>query len=46
MKTKANDIVVITFNDKEVLVPMVSDYIEKVDLENALIIFKGLEGLI
>lgn len=46
IKTKANDIVVITFNDKEVLVPMVSDYIEKVDLENALIIFKGLEGLI
>ena len=46
MKTKANDIVVITYNDKEVLVPMVNEYIEMVDLENALIKFKRLEGLI
>ena len=46
MKTKANDIVVITYNDKEVLVPMVKDYIEEIDLENAIINFKELEGLI
>lgn len=46
MKTKANDIVVVNFNDKEVLVPMVDDYIEAIELENSLIKFKGLEGLI
>lgn len=46
MKTKANDIVVITYNKKEILVPMVSEYIESVDLEKKLIKFKGLEGLI
>ena len=46
MKTKANDIVVVSFNAKEVLVPMVDDYIEAIDLDNALIKFKGLEGLI
>lgn len=46
MKTKANDILVISFNDKEVLVPMVSDYIEKVDLEKELINFRELEGLL
>ena len=46
MKTKANDIVVVNFNGKEVLIPMVSDYIEKVDLEKELIKFKRLEGLI
>lgn len=46
MKTKANDVLVIDYNGKEVLVPLVDVYIDKVDFENKNIMLKNLEGLI
>lgn len=46
MTTKANSILVIDFGKKDLLVPMVSDFIEKVDIENSIIKLKTVEGLI
>ena len=46
MKTKANDILVVKNNGKEVLVPLVDVYIENVDLDKKNIVLKNLEGLI
>lgn len=46
MKTKANSILVIDYRGKEVLVPMVSDFIEQIDIDKALVRIKTLEGLI
>lgn len=46
MKTKANSILVVDYNDKDILIPMVSDFIENVDINNSIIKIKTLEGLI
>lgn len=46
MKTKANSILVIDFKGKDILVPMVSDFIEQIDIDKALVRIKTLEGLI
>ena len=46
MKTKANSILVIDYKGKDVLVPMVSDFIEQIDIDKALVRIKTLEGLI
>lgn len=46
MKTKANSILVVDSNGKEVLVPMVSDFIEQIDIDKAFVRIKTLEGLI
>ena len=46
MKTKANGILVIDNSNKDLLVPMVSDFIESVDLKNSIIKIKTIEGLI
>lgn len=46
MKTKANSILVVDYNGKEVLVPMVSDFIEQIDIDKAFVRIKTLEGLI
>lgn len=46
MKTKANSILVVDYNGKEVLVPMVSDFIEQIDIDRAFVRIKTLEGLI
>ena len=46
MKTKANSILVVDFKGKDILVPMVSDFIEQIDIDKALVRIKTLEGLI
>lgn len=46
MKTKANSILVIDYKGKDILVPMVSDFIEQIDIDKALVRIKTLEGLI
>ena len=46
MKTKANSILVVDYNKKDLLIPMVSDFIEDIDIENSIIKIKTIEGLI
>lgn len=46
MTTKANSILVVDYDKKDLLIPMVSDFIEKVDIENSIIKIKTIEGLI
>lgn len=46
MTTKANSILVVDYEKKDLLIPMVSDFIEKVDIENSIINLKTIEGLI
>ena len=46
MKTKANSILVVDYNNKDILIPMVSDFIENIDIDNSIIKIKTLEGLI
>lgn len=46
MKTKANSILVVDYNKKDLLIPMVSDFIENVDIDNSIIKIKIIEGLI
>ena len=46
MKTKANGILVIDYNNKDLLVPLVEDFIEKIDINNSIIKLKTIEGLI
>ena len=46
MKTKANSILVVDYNKKDLLIPMVSDFIENVDIDNSIIKIKTIEGLI
>ena len=45
MKSKYYSLLVIDYNNKELLVPMVSDYVENVDVENSKVIIKTLDGL-
>ena len=46
MKTKANSILVVDYNKKDLLIPMVSNFIENVDIDNSIIKIKTIEGLI
>ena len=46
MTTKANSILVVDYDKKDLLIPMVSDFIEKVDVKNSIIKIKTIEGLI
>ena len=46
MKTKANSILVIDYDKKDLLVPLVDDFIEKIDIEKSTISIKTIEGLI
>ena len=46
MKTRANSILVIDYKGKDILVPMVSDFIEQIDVDKAMVRIKTLEGLI
>ena len=46
MKTKANDILVIDYNNKEILVPLVDDFIETIDEIHGKIKIRNIEGLI
>ena len=46
MKTKANSILVVDYNKKDLLIPMVSDFIENVDIDKSIIKIKTIEGLI
>lgn len=46
MKTKANSILVVNFNNKDILIPMVADFIEKVDIVKSIVKIKTLEGLL
>jgi 16S rRNA processing protein RimM len=45
MKSKYYSILVIDYKNKDLLVPMVKDYILNVDIEKSIINFKTLEGL-
>ena len=45
LKTKANSILVVTYEKKDVLIPLVYDFIEKVDLDNNKVFVKTIEGL-
>lgn len=46
LKNKANDIIVVKHNDKEVLIPLVADFIEKINIESKCINVKTVEGLL
>ena len=46
IKTKANDILVVSSIGKEVLIPLVDEYIKSVDLQNGNIELRNIEGLI
>lgn len=46
MKSSSTDILVIDYNGKDLLVPMVTDFVEKVDVDKSVIILKTIEGLI
>lgn len=46
MKTKIYSTLVIDYNKKELLVPLVSEFIEKIDMENSVIKIKAMEGLL
>lgn len=46
MKSKYYSLLVIDYNKKELLVPMVSDFVEKVDVENSTVMIKTLDGLL
>lgn len=46
MKTKANGILLIDYEGKDLLVPLVSDFIECVDIKNSIIRIKTIEGLV
>ena len=46
MKSSSTDILVIDYNGKDLLVPMVTDFVEKVDVDKSIIILKTIEGLI
>lgn len=46
MKTKANGILIIDYDGKDLLVPLVEDFIESVDINNSIIRIKTIEGLI
>ena len=46
MKTKANSILVIDYDNKDLLVPLVDDFIKKIDIEKSIISIKTIEGLI
>ena len=45
MKSKYYSLLVIDYNNKELLVPMVKDYVENIDIEKSIINIKTLEGL-
>ena len=45
MKSKYYSILVINYNNKDLLVPMVKDYVENVDIEKSIIKLKTLDGL-
>ena len=46
LKTKAHDILVIEKDGKKQMIPCVSEFIKKVDLENRCITIESIEGLI
>ena len=46
IKTKANSILVIDYKNKDLLVPMISDFIKLIDTENSVIKLSTIEGLI
>lgn len=46
MKSSNNGILVIDYNGKDLLVPMVADFVEKIDIGKSIIILKTIEGLI
>ena len=46
LKTKANDILVISYSNKELLVPLVDEYIDTIDLMNGFTKIKKIEGLV
>ena len=46
MSSKAYSTLVIDCNKKEVLIPLVSDFIEKIDTEKSIIKIKTIEGLL
>ena len=46
LKTKANSILVINYNDKELLVPFVEDFVDDIDINNSKLQIKTIEGLI
>lgn len=46
LKTKANDILVISYSKKELLVPLVDEYIDTIDLMDGFAKIKKIEGLI
>ena len=46
MKSKYYNLLVIDYNNKELLVPMVCDYIEDVDVQKSIIKIKTIDGLI
>ena len=45
MKSKYYSLLVINYKNKDVLIPMVKDYVESIDIENSKIIIKTLDGL-
>ena len=46
MKSSNNGTLVIDYNGKDLLVPMVADFVEKIDIGKSIIILKTIEGLI
>lgn len=46
MNSKVYSTLVIDCNKKEVLIPLVSDFVEKVDIEKSIIKIKTIEGLL
>ena len=46
MKSKYYNLLVIDYNNKELLVPMVCDYIEDIDIQKSIIKIKTIDGLI
>ena len=46
MKTKVNSILVIDYKKKDLLIPMIDDYIEQIDINDSIIKIKTIEGLI
>lgn len=46
MFTKANANLIAIYQNKEILIPMVKDFIDKIDLENNKIFLKNIDGLL
>ena len=46
VKTKANDNIVILYNNKEIQIPLVDEYIHNIDIKNQILKLKNIEGLI